>query len=144
VAAVAQALARELVRDGEGATKLVAVEVRGARRAADAERVARAIANSPLVKTAFFGCDPNFGRIAMAAGKAGVPLDLDRLEVSLAGIKIASRGALDTGALEAAGAKMKDREFSLVIDLKQGQASRRLMTCDLSFDYVKINAEYMT
>jgi glutamate N-acetyltransferase/amino-acid N-acetyltransferase len=144
VTAVAQALARELVRDGEGATKLVAVEVRGARRAADAERVARAIANSPLVKTAFFGCDPNFGRIAMAAGKAGVPLDLDRLEVSLAGIKIASRGALDTGALEAAGAKMKDREFSLVIDLKQGKASRRLLTCDLSFDYVKINAEYTT
>lgn len=144
VAAVAQTLARELARDGEGATKLVTVEVRGARRPADAERVARAIANSPLVKTAFFGCDPNFGRIAMAAGKAGVPLDLERLEVSLAGIKIASRGALDTGALEAAGAKMKEREFSLVVDLKQGKASRRLMTCDLSFDYVKINAEYTT
>jgi len=80
----------------------------------------------------------------MAAGKAGVQLDLERLEVSLAGIKIASHGALHTGALAAAGAKMKDREFGLVLDLKQGKASRRVMTCDLSFDYVKINAEYTT
>jgi glutamate N-acetyltransferase / amino-acid N-acetyltransferase len=141
---VAAALARELVRDGEGATKLVTVEVRGARRSADAERIAREIANSPLVKTAFFGCDPNFGRIAMAAGKAGVNLDLDRLEVSLAGIKIASRGALQVGALAAAGAKMKEREFGLILDLKSGKARARVVTCDLSFEYVKINAEYTT
>ena len=144
VGEVAAALARELVRDGEGATKLVTVEVRGARRAADAERIAREIANSPLVKTAFFGCDPNFGRIAMAAGKAGVKLDLERLEVSLAGIKIASRGALNVSALEAAGAKMKEREFGLILDLKSGKAKARVVTCDLSFEYVKINAEYTT
>src|SRR5579859_7945144 len=141
---VAAALARELVRDGEGATKLVTIEVRGARRPTDAERVARQIANSPLVKTAFFGCDPNFGRIAMAAGKAGVNLDLDRLEVSLGGIKIASHGALHVGALEAAGVKMKEHEFGLIVDLKQGKARACVMTCDLSFDYVKINAEYTT
>ncbi len=144
VSGVAEALARELVRDGEGATKLVTIEVRGARTPADADRVAREIANSPLVKTAFFGCDPNFGRIAMAAGKAGVRLDLERLEVSLAGIKIARRGALDVSALPAAASKMKEREFSLMLDLKQGKAQARLMTCDLSFDYVKINAEYTT
>ncbi|MBF6559164.1 MAG: bifunctional glutamate N-acetyltransferase/amino-acid acetyltransferase ArgJ [Candidatus Binataceae bacterium] len=144
VAAVADALARELVRDGEGATKLVTVEVRGARTAAEADRVARQIANSPLVKTAFFGCDPNFGRILMAAGKAGVALDLERLEVSLGGIKLASRGALRVGALERAAAQMKKREFGLLIDLKQGKGAASIMTCDLSFDYVKINAEYTT
>jgi glutamate N-acetyltransferase/amino-acid N-acetyltransferase len=141
---VARALARELVRDGEGATKLVTIEVRGARNVREADRVAREIANSPLVKTAFFGCDPNFGRIAMAAGKAGVALDLDRLEVSLGGIKIASRGALNVAALPAAGARMKEPEFALVLDLKQGKAKAQVTTCDLSFDYVKINAEYTT
>ncbi|HLW71617.1 MAG TPA: bifunctional glutamate N-acetyltransferase/amino-acid acetyltransferase ArgJ [Candidatus Binataceae bacterium] len=144
VEGVAAALARELVRDGEGATKLVTIEVRGARNPREAERVAREIANSPLVKTAFFGCDPNFGRIAMAAGKAGVALDLDRLEVSLGGIKIASRGALNVEALAAASERMKAPEFGLVIDLKQGKAVARVTTCDLSYDYVKINAEYTT
>jgi glutamate N-acetyltransferase/amino-acid N-acetyltransferase len=144
VGGVAEALAHELVRDGEGATKLVTVEVRGARRPSEAETIARAIANSPLVKTAFFGSDPNFGRIAMAVGKSGVPFDLDRLEVSLAGIRIASRGALQADALPAAGAKMKERQFDLVVDLKLGKARARILTCDLSFEYVKINAEYTT
>jgi glutamate N-acetyltransferase / amino-acid N-acetyltransferase len=144
VTAVAGALARELVRDGEGATKLVTIEVRGARSAADAERVARQIANSPLVKTAFFGCDPNFGRIVMAAGKAGVPLDLERMEVKMAGIPIASHGALHTEALAAAAERMKDPEFGLTIDLKLGKARASIVTCDFSYDYVKINAEYTT
>jgi glutamate N-acetyltransferase/amino-acid N-acetyltransferase len=144
VSEVASALARELVRDGEGATKLVDVEVRGARSSSDAEKIARAIANSPLVKTAFFGCDPNFGRIAMAAGKAGVPFNLDRMEVSLGGVKIASRGELHPDALAAAGEKMKQKEFGLTVDLKMGKASAHIVTCDLSFDYVKINAEYTT
>jgi glutamate N-acetyltransferase/amino-acid N-acetyltransferase len=141
---VAGTLARELVRDGEGATKLVTIEVRGARTANDAEKIARQIANSPLVKTAFFGCDPNFGRIAMAIGKAGVPIDLDRIEVTLAGITIASRGALHTEALDAAAIKMRDPEFRLVVDLKAGKAKAQIMTCDFSYDYVKINAEYTT
>jgi glutamate N-acetyltransferase/amino-acid N-acetyltransferase len=141
---VAQALARELVRDGEGASKLVTIEVRGARNEADARKIARSIANSPLVKTAFFGCDPNFGRIAMAAGKAGVDFDPERLDVSLAGIKIASRGVLNIEALPEAGARMKEREFGLTLDLKMGKVITRVMTCDLSYDYVKINAEYTT
>lgn len=144
VADVAAALARELVRDGEGATKLVDVEVRGARSGSDAEKIARAIANSPLVKTAFFGCDPNFGRIAMAVGKAGARFNPDRLEVSLGGVKIASRGELHADALAAAGEKMKRREFGLTVDLKMGKSSARVVTCDLSFEYVKINAEYTT
>jgi glutamate N-acetyltransferase / amino-acid N-acetyltransferase len=141
---VAATLGRELVRDGEGASKLVTIEVRGARSEADASKIARSIANSPLVKTAFFGCDPNFGRIAMAAGKAGVEFDPERLEVSLAGIKIASRGALEVEALAEAAARMKEREFALTLDLKMGKASARVITCDLSYDYVKINAEYTT
>jgi glutamate N-acetyltransferase / amino-acid N-acetyltransferase len=144
VTAVAGALARELVRDGEGATKLVTIEVRGARTAADADRVARQIANSPLVKTAFFGCDPNFGRIVMAAGKAGVALDLERLEVRMAGIRIASHGALHVDTLPAAAARMKEPEFGLTIDLKLGKARASVVTCDFSYDYVKINAEYTT
>ncbi len=141
---LAATLARELVRDGEGASKLVTVEVRGARSAADADRVARAIANSPLVKTAFFGCDPNFGRIAMAAGKAGVNFDPERLEVNLAGVKIASRGALNLNALREAGTRMKQREFTLSVNLKMGKAVARITTCDLTYDYVRINAEYTT
>jgi glutamate N-acetyltransferase/amino-acid N-acetyltransferase len=144
VTALSSALARELVRDGEGATKLVTIEVRGARSAADADRIARQIANSPLVKTAFFGCDPNFGRIVMAAGKAGVAMDLDRVEVRMAGIRIASHGALHTEALADAAAKMKQPEFGLTIDLKLGKARASIMTCDFSYDYVKINAEYTT
>ncbi|MGH7915799.1 MAG: bifunctional ornithine acetyltransferase/N-acetylglutamate synthase, partial [Candidatus Binataceae bacterium] len=144
VTAVAGALARELVRDGEGATKLVTIEVRGARSTADADRVARQIANSPLVKTAFFGCDPNFGRIVMAAGKAGVALDLERLEVRMAGIRIASHGTLHIDALAPAAARMKDPEFGLTIDLKLGKARASIMTCDFTYDYVKINAEYTT
>jgi len=141
---VAGVLARELVRDGEGASKLVTIEVRGARTEADANKIARSIANSPLVKTAFFGCDPNFGRIAMAAGKAGVDFDPQLLDVSLAGIKIASRGALKVDALSEAGVRMKEREFGLTLDLKMGKSSTRVTTCDLSYDYVKINAEYTT
>jgi glutamate N-acetyltransferase/amino-acid N-acetyltransferase len=144
VTALSSALARELVRDGEGATKLVTIEVRGARSAADADRIARQIANSPLVKTAFFGCDPNFGRIVMAAGKAGVAMDLQRLEVRMAGIRIASHGALHTEALADAAATMKQPEFGLTIDLKLGKARASIMTCDFSYDYVKINAEYTT
>jgi glutamate N-acetyltransferase/amino-acid N-acetyltransferase len=144
VGEVAASLSRELVRDGEGASKLVTIEVRGARSTGDADRIARAIANSPLVKTAFFGCDPNFGRIAMAAGKAGVDFDPERIEVSLAGIKLTSRGALNVEALPAAGERMKQPEFALTLDLKMGKAAARIVTCDLSFDYVKINAEYTT
>src|SRR6266446_5487610 len=118
VGEISAALARELVRDGEGATKLVTIEIRGARSATDADRIARQIANSPLVKTAFFGCDPNFGRIVMAAGKAGVALDPDRFELAVGGVKVASRGALIVGALEAAAAKMREREFVITLDLR--------------------------
>lgn len=141
---VAAALARELVADGEGATKLVTIEVRGARSPADAERAARQIANSPLVKTAFFGCDPNVGRILMAAGASGAALDPERIELRVGGVRIAARGALIGDALAAAGAKMRAREFAVRLDLGAGKASATILTCDLSHDYVRINADYTT
>ncbi len=144
VAEVSALLARELVRDGEGATRLVTVEVRGARSPADAERCARQIANSPLVKTAFFGCDPNVGRILMAAGSSGAIVESDRLVLAIAGVKVAARGALLTEALPAAAAKMREREFKVSLDLKLGRARATILTCDLSYDYIKINAEYTT
>jgi glutamate N-acetyltransferase/amino-acid N-acetyltransferase len=141
---ISSALARELVRDGEGATKLVTVEVRGARSSADAERAARQIANSPLVKTAFFGCDPNVGRILMAAGSSGAYVESDRLMLWIGGVKVAAGGRLLTEALDAAGAKMREREFAVRLDLRLGKSSATILTCDLSYDYVRINAEYTT
>ena len=144
VEAVSAQLARELVYDGEGATKLVTVEVKGAKSPADAERCARQIANSPLVKTAFFGCDPNVGRILMAAGSSGAKVESDRLVLAIAGVKVAARGALLVEALPSAAEKMRAREFKVSLDLKLGRASSTILTCDLSYDYVKINAEYTT
>jgi len=144
VEAVSASLARELVYDGEGATKLVTVEVKGAKSPADAERCARQIANSPLVKTAFFGCDPNVGRILMAAGSSGAMVESDRLVLAIAGVKVAARGALMVEALPQAAEKMREREFKVSLDLKLGGASATILTCDLSYDYVKINAEYTT
>jgi glutamate N-acetyltransferase / amino-acid N-acetyltransferase len=144
VEAVSAALARELVYDGEGATKLVTIEVKGAKSPGDAERCARQIANSPLVKTAFFGCDPNVGRILMAAGSSGAMVESDRLVLAIAGVKVAARGALLVEALPQAAQKMREREFKVSLDLKLGGASATILTCDLSYDYVKINAEYTT
>jgi glutamate N-acetyltransferase/amino-acid N-acetyltransferase len=141
---ISAALARELVRDGEGATKLVTVEVRGARSAADAERAARKIANSPLVKTAFFGCDPNVGRILMAAGSSGAYVESDRLVLWIGGVKVAANGRLLVEALGEAGTKMREREFAVQLDLRLGKSSATILTCDLSYDYVRINAEYTT
>jgi glutamate N-acetyltransferase / amino-acid N-acetyltransferase len=144
LSAVAGSLARQLVYDGEGATKMVTVEVRRARSAADAERAARRIANSPLVKTAFFGCDPNVGRILAAAGASGAALDPDKLTLRVGGLTIAAGGALVTGALEEAGRRMRAREFSVELDLGLGKGAFTILTTDLSPGYVKLNAEYTT
>jgi glutamate N-acetyltransferase / amino-acid N-acetyltransferase len=144
VAEVSHALARGLVRDGEGATKLVGVEVRGARSERDAQKVARQIANSPLVKTAFFGCDPNVGRILGAAGASGVAFDPQRLELFVGPVRIAARGAIIVAALKDAAAVMREREFRVRLDLKLGRTSATILTSDLTLDYVRINAEYTT
>ncbi len=143
--AVCTDLAQALARDGEGATKLVTVEVSGARNAAEAERAGRRIANSLLVKTALFGGDPNWGRILQTVGAARVKLDLGRCEVGLCGVPVFRRGA-STGerARRQAGARMGGAEIAIHVHLGVGRARARFWTCDLSTDYVRINAEYTT
>ncbi|MEN8184799.1 MAG: bifunctional glutamate N-acetyltransferase/amino-acid acetyltransferase ArgJ [Myxococcota bacterium] len=138
-------LARALARDGEGATKLLTARVRGAHSAAEAERAARRIANSPLVKTAIFGRDPNWGRILQTVGAARVRVDLERAEVRLCGVPVFRHGAgLGAAARRRAGARMRRPEILVEFDLGVGRAEATLWTCDLTYDYVRINAEYTT
>ncbi len=143
VGAVCFALARAIVRDGEGATRLVEIAVEGARNDEEAARVAYTVAESPLVKTALFAGDPNWGRILAAVGRAGVDLDIERVRIWLGDVCIVSGGGRDPDYREEDGARvMQAREYTIRIDLGQGEAATRVMTCDLSYDYVKINAEY--
>ncbi len=142
---VCDELAQALARDGEGATKLVRVAVRGAASAADADRAARRIANSMLVKTALFGRDPNWGRILQTVGAGRVALDLDRAEVRLAGVSVYRRGRpAGPGARRRAEARMGADEIAIELDLGVGRHEASLWTCDLTYDYVRINAEYTT
>ena len=139
-----QALAKMIARDGEGAHKLVTVEVSGARTAADAERIARAIANSQLVKTAIAGSDPNWGRILCAAGYSGAKFDATRVDIRVNKFFLCRRG-LDAAFDEAAAKRELDKkELTLRVDLHQGEGSARLWTCDLTHDYITINASYRT
>ena len=142
--AVCISLAKQIARDGEGATKLITVRVDGAGTEADARTVGLSVANSNLVKTAVFGRDPNWGRILCAAGYAGVDIDPDRTAVSMAGIPIYDNGSglpFDQDrAIEALGAS----DIDIDINLNIGEASATIYTCDLTYDYVRINAEYTT
>ena len=137
-------LARALARDGEGATKLIEIQVRGARNAADARRIAMTIANSPLVKTAFFGSDPNWGRLMMAAGRAGVRFDPHRVALSIGDVQLVHHGEPLPFDRAAAVAAMKQPEVPVTLELAEGASSARVWTCDLSYNYVRINAEYHT
>ena len=139
-------LAQSIVRDGEGATRFITVEVTGARNAGEARKVGYAIANSPLVKTAMFAGDANWGRIVMAIGKAGVEqLDPARVAIRLDSVKLIEHGEPHPDYREALGAAVVARpEFTIGVDLGRGPARARLWTCDFSYDYVKINAEYRT
>lgn len=143
---VARHLAQAIVRDAEGATKFVTVEVAHGRSVDECRRVAYAIAHSPLVKTAFFASDPNLGRILAAIGYCGVAgLDANRVDLYLDGVRVARGGARDPHYREdAALAAMKKPEFTVRAILNRGKAEAAVWTCDLSFDYVKINAEYRT
>ena len=137
-------LAKKIARDGEGATKFIEIEVCGAVDACDAKMAGMAIANSPLVKTAFFGQDPNWGRILCAAGYSGAELDPERTTLMIGGVKIVEAGlgsSFDEKALRAA---MAEREIRVVIDLGVGNAATTVYTCDMSYEYVKINGEYTT
>ncbi len=141
---VAQQLAQAIVRDGEGATKFVTVRVERGRSAAECRKVAYAIAHSPLVKTAFFASDPNLGRILAAIGYAGVAgLDTSKVDLYLDEVLVAKSGGRHAGYREDQGvAAMRKPEFTVRAVLNRGKAAATVWTCDLSFDYVKINAEY--
>ncbi len=136
-------LARQLVLDGEGATKLVEVRVIGAPSSAEATRVARTIAESPLVKTAFHGEDPNWGRILCSAGRAGVNFDPNNVDLFIGEVPIVERGLVASNDWESAAHKvMQRREFSVLLDLKVGKEQASFLTTDMSEEYVTINADY--
>ncbi|MDB5600036.1 MAG: bifunctional ornithine acetyltransferase/N-acetylglutamate synthase [Xanthobacteraceae bacterium] len=136
-------LAEQVARDGEGARKLVEIKVEGATSDASARRIAMSIANSPLVKTAFAGEDANWGRVVMAVGKAGEPADRDKLSIWFGGIRVAHKGARDPGYDEAAvSAVMKKPEITLKVALGLGKGRDRVLTCDLTKEYVAINGDY--
>jgi glutamate N-acetyltransferase/amino-acid N-acetyltransferase len=138
-------LSRDLARDGEGATKLVTVRVTGGRSRGEAERAARRIGNSMLVKTALFGGDPNWGRILQTVGAGEVRINLERAEVRLGGVAVFRRGApVGPRARARAGRKLTEPEIEILVHLGTGRSSASLWTCDLSYDYVRINAEYTT
>src|SRR5262247_1342731 len=143
--AVTTRLARMLVEDGEGATKLVTVAVRGARSRRDAVVVARSVANSPLVKTAINGQDPNWGRIMMAIGKAPATVEPDRVAVAFEDELLVERGMLREGAKhERIRETMTRPAYTITIDLGLGRGEAHVWTCDLSEEYVRINAKYTT
>lgn len=141
---VSQRLAHAIVRDGEGATKFIAVQVEGGRNVAECRQVAYAVAHSPLVKTAFFASDPNLGRILAAVGYAGIDdLDQGLIEMHLDDVHVVTHGGRHPAYQEADGARvMKQSEITISVDLKRGDAQATVWTCDFSYDYVKINADY--
>jgi glutamate N-acetyltransferase/amino-acid N-acetyltransferase len=144
VTAVATELAQAIIRDAEGATKFITVRVEGGRSDDECRRIAYAVAHSPLVKTAFFASDPNLGRILAAVGYAGVAdLDVEKVDLYLDDVLVARNGSRYDGYREADGQRvMKNSEITVRILLHRGSASARLWTCDLSHDYVSINADY--
>ena len=141
---VARQLAQAIVRDGEGATKFITVQVDGGRSAAECRLVAYAIAHSPLVKTAFFASDPNLGRILAAVGYAGIDdLDPTLIDLYLDDVSVARQGGRDPAYQESQGQRvMKQAEITVRVVLNRGGATAMVWTCDLSHDYVSINADY--
>jgi glutamate N-acetyltransferase/amino-acid N-acetyltransferase len=144
VTEVSQVLAQAIVRDGEGATKFMTIAVEGGASEAECRQVAYAIAHSPLVKTAFFASDPNLGRILAAIGYAGIlDLDVDRLKLYLGDVLVAENGGRAASYQELDGQRvMKEAEITVRVLLGRGEATATVWTCDFSYDYVKINAEY--
>jgi len=139
-------LAELIIRDGEGATKLIKINVQQAENEAEAVQVAKTIAHSPLVKTAFFASDPNWGRILAAVGRAGVEcLDVERIKIYLGEVCIVENGGCAEAYTEEAGQEvMNQEEITVTVVLGRGESEQRVLTCDFSYDYVRINAEYRT
>jgi glutamate N-acetyltransferase/amino-acid N-acetyltransferase len=141
--AVLEDLAQQVARDGEGATKFITVEVTGAASDISARKIGLSIANSPLVKTAIAGEDANWGRVVMAVGKAGEPADRDRLSIWFGDLRVAFSGTRDDSYNEAeVSAYMKQRGIVITVDLGLGQGTATVWTCDLTHDYIAINADY--
>lgn len=139
------ALAKQIVRDGEGATKFVEITVKGARNTSEAKQAALAVANSLLVKTAFFGQDANWGRIFAAVGYSGADVDPDRTELFFDDVRMVDGGVFAGGDAEARGTEvLQKKEFTVTVDLHLGDGRATVYTSDLSYDYVKINADYRT
>ncbi|HJY87053.1 MAG TPA: bifunctional glutamate N-acetyltransferase/amino-acid acetyltransferase ArgJ [Candidatus Acidoferrales bacterium] len=141
---VCRALALQIVADGEGASRVVQIEVRGTASDRAAEQVARTIAGSPLVKTALAGADPNWGRILAAAGRAGVSFDPDRAEIRLAGLPVCRRGRAYPFSERMAHRRLLRNYVPIVVDLKHGKGRAHVWTCDFTADYIEINASYRT
>jgi glutamate N-acetyltransferase/amino-acid N-acetyltransferase len=141
---ICRSLALAIVADGEGAQRVIEIEVCGAPSDRAADKVARTIANSPLVKTALAGADPNWGRILAAAGRSGVAFDFERADVSLAGIAVCRGGREHPFDERAAHRKMLAKHVPIVVDLHAGRGSARIWTCDFTGEYVDINASYRT
>lgn len=139
---VCRSLALQIVKDGEGAKRLVEIVVRGAASARAAERIALTIANSPLVKTAISGADPNWGRILAAAGRAGVRFNPARVEISMGGIRMCSKGSALSFNERAAHRRLLGKQIPVSVDLHSGKGMARVWTCDLTEGYVRINASY--
>lgn len=141
---VAQELAQMIARDGEGATKLITIDVEGAKDEPAARQIAKAVANSSLVKTAMFGNDPNWGRICCAAGYAGVPFNVDDFSLKIQGKTVMKSGL--PAKFDRAGLKeaLESKEVKVEMKVGAGKGHARVWTCDLTYDYVKINAEYTT
>ncbi len=136
-------LASMIAEDGEGATKLIEVVVKGAKTESDAGKVASSIANSMLVKTAVYGCDPNWGRIMAAAGYSGAELDEQKIDIYINKFKLVSKGS-GTGKDSAASKSLSDKKILITVDLNIGRESSKSLTCDLTEGYIKINAHYST
>lgn len=141
---VCQSLALQIVADGEGAQRVIEIDVRGAKTEAGARRIAATIATSPLVKTAFAGGDPNWGRIFAAAGRSGVSFDPARVDIKMAGIPVLRRGAPLEFNERAASNRLLSEHVPIVVHLHSGNARARYWTCDLTAEYVRINASYRT
>ena len=138
-------LSTMIVRDGEGATKLIRIAIKGAATPADALTAARTVANSALVKTAFYGSDPNWGRIMAALGRAGIRMREEGVTIWVDDVKIVEKGMGRGAEPEARAAeKMKGKEFSVTVDLHEGEFEDHITTCDLTHEYVTINADYRT
>lgn len=142
--ALCQGISEKIAADGEGATKFITVHVKGAKSFADAKTIGMSVANSPLVKTAFFGEDPNWGRVICAVGYAGVPMNPNHTTVKFGGIPVYADGMGVSYDADALRMVMTAHDIVVEVDLKDGDAEAKVWTCDFSYEYVKINGEYHT